>query len=209
MFCAVGARLIEEPSRQWWDSPEAWCLPGHGRCAKLLLFGGEEGDQTEPATSAGVCRQSAEPHDTFKACSASVKHSRLADPFFPRGHNIISTHTDNIELPNAPRRSHKSVTKLAGSSFPPVVVARRGRLGGGAALETALRKMPAHEEKRLRLLSELQQLENQTRREIAEAARSGAELRCQHPPYPRRLSMRAKPKYLMFYFGGLGGPGAW
>ncbi|CAM9369946.1 unnamed protein product, partial [Scytosiphon promiscuus] len=51
------------------------------------------------------------------------------------------------------------------------------RLEGSTALVAALGRMPAHEEKRNQLISMLQQTERETRGEIAEAARSTAELR--------------------------------
>lgn len=48
---------------------------------------------------------------------------------------------------------------------------------GSAALVAALSKVPAHEEKRRQLTSLLRNIENQTRSDIAETARSAAELR--------------------------------
>eukprot|EP00903_Cladosiphon_okamuranus_P011267 g10625.t1 len=51
------------------------------------------------------------------------------------------------------------------------------RREGVAALESALREFPAHEERRKRLATVLQETENDTRSQIAEAARAAAELR--------------------------------
>lgn len=51
------------------------------------------------------------------------------------------------------------------------------RLEGAAALGAALKEMPAHEEHRKQLASVLQETENQTRSQIAEAGRAAAELR--------------------------------
>lgn len=51
------------------------------------------------------------------------------------------------------------------------------RLEGAAALESTLRELPVHEEQRQQLASVLQQAENETRSQIAEAARTAAELR--------------------------------
>lgn len=51
------------------------------------------------------------------------------------------------------------------------------RLEGAAALESTLRELPAHEEQRQQLAAVLQQVENETRSQIAEASRAAAELR--------------------------------
>lgn len=62
----------------------------------------------------------------------------------------------------------------------PVLAVRLGsrtRLEGSAGLSAAVLRIPPHEEKRRQLMSMLHDTENKTRTEIAEAARSTAELR--------------------------------
>lgn len=60
-------------------------------------------------------------------------------------------------------------------SADPLVPNRHIR--GSAALVAALSEIPAHEEKRRQLTVLLRDIENQTRSDIAETARSAAELR--------------------------------
>lgn len=66
--------------------------------------------------------------------------------------------------------------------LPVVALFTPTRMEGSATLVAALNEMPRHEEKRKQLSSMLQHTEQHTRSEIAEAARSAAELRCSSVP---------------------------
>lgn len=72
----------------------------------------------------------------------------------------------------------REITPVGPCADPPCACLVPNRhVKGSATLVAALSKVPPHEEKRRQLTSLLRGIENQTRSDIAEAARSAAELR--------------------------------